>query len=109
MSVISRPDLRRAVFIFQAAGGKSGNRALLAAIIGQAALDLADGDHGAAAYFLSDLYRGHLQYLDLPDDLLPAGVTAADLRALANGRPKIGPVEPQKRAGITRGRTDAMC
>ena len=74
---------RRAVTTFQGAAGKAGGgRALLVAIIGQAALDLAEGDRGAAAYFLSDLYRGHLQQLGLSDDMLPDGVTHAELRAL---------------------------
>ena len=76
-------DWRRAVTTFQGATGKAGDgRALLVAIIGQAVLDLAEGDDGAAAYFLSDYYRGHLQRLGLSDDLLPAGVTHIELRAL---------------------------
>lgn len=80
-------DWRRAVTAFQGAAGKAGGgRALLVAIIGQAALDLAEGDRGAAAYFLSDYYRGHLQQLGLSDDLLPDGVTAADLLKLAGRR-----------------------
>ena len=89
--VMPRPHWRRAVTTFQATAGKAGERALLAAVIGQAALDLADGDRGAAAYFLSDYYRGHLQQLGLSDDILPDGVTAADLLKLAGAQPSRRP------------------
>lgn len=82
-----RTQLQRAVAGFQAATDKAGGSALLTAVIGQAALDLAEGDHGAAQYFLSDVYRHHVTLLGLPGDYLPAGVTAADLRALVEVQP----------------------
>lgn len=79
-------DWRRAVKTFQAAAGKTADgRAILVAVIGQAVIDLAAGDRGAAVYFLSDHYRRHLQQLGLSDELLPAGVTRAGLWELVEG------------------------
>lgn len=70
---------------FQASSKKAGPRALLTAIVGQAAADLADGDRGAAAYFLSEQYKHHVSLLGFPADYLPVGVKAADLVALVEG------------------------
>jgi hypothetical protein len=53
----------------------NGPAALIAAVIGTAAIDLATGDEAqrqdAARYFQSRLYAHHLSLLDLPDDLRP--------------------------------------
>lgn len=58
---------------------REGTRALVAAIVAQAAIDLADGRQDAAVYFRSEWYRTHLDVLDLDVNLLPAGITRADL------------------------------
>lgn len=81
-----RSPIRRAIQTFQGQGPE-GPRALVTAIIGRAAADLADGDAGAAAFFLSEDYRHYLGLIGLPADYLPAGVTRADLLKLAAGRP----------------------
>ena len=56
----------------------SGEEGLLVAVILQATKDYQSRDvltRGAAAvYFLSDDYRGHLDWLGLPDDRLPERV-----------------------------------
>lgn len=78
---VQRLRLARAFQTFQGRGSV-GPRALLSAVIATAALDLADGDPAAAAYFLSDLYRHHVTLAGLPADYLPEGVTRADLAAL---------------------------
>lgn len=62
--------------------GAAGPRALLAAVIARAALDLADGDPAAAGFFLSKDYRHYLELIGLPGDYLPDGVTHTELRAL---------------------------
>lgn len=81
-----RSTVGRAFQTFQRQG-PTGPRALLAAVIGRAAVDLAEGDRGAAAYFLSDLYQHHLELIGLSANYLPAGVEAADLLKLADARP----------------------
>lgn len=53
------------------------------AVMGAAAVDLANGDQGAARYFLSDTYKHHLELVGLPAEYLPDGVTRAELLALA--------------------------
>ncbi len=78
---MQRSPLERAFQTFQGQG-PTGPRALLAAVIGRAVLDLADGDKGAALYFLSADYRRHVELIGLPADYLPVGVDAADLAAL---------------------------
>ena len=79
-------DWRRAVAIYQAATGKAGPRALVVAILARAALDLADDDPAAALFFLSKDYWHYLELVGLPADFLPAGVTHAELMALAGSR-----------------------
>ena len=76
-----RSTLGRAFATFQGRR-PTGPRAVLAAVIGQAALDLAAGDVAAAVYFLSNDYRRHVELIGLPAHYLPAGVEAADLAAL---------------------------
>ena len=76
-----RSPLGRAFQTF-AGQGPAGPRALLVAVIGRAALDLAAGDVAAARYFLSDHYRRHVELIGLPADYLPVGVKAADLATL---------------------------
>lgn len=63
--------------------GLNGARGLLVAVVAQATADLAAGDPTAAAYFMSEQYRGHLTWLDLPAEWLPDGVTAADVASLS--------------------------
>lgn len=58
--------------------GLNGSRGLLAAVIALAMAD-ARGPDGilrasARAYFAGDVYRTHLQALDLPDHWLPTGL-----------------------------------
>lgn len=52
-----------------------GERALIAAIIAQAYYDLVQGEVDAGTYFISAIYRHHLELLDLPAHWLPIGVT----------------------------------
>lgn len=56
----------------------NGERGLLAAVIAQAVKDLGSTDEetrrDAYRYLTSDLYKHHLELLDLQPDLLPAGV-----------------------------------
>ena len=78
---VQRLRLARAIQSFQGRG-PVGPRALLSAVIAVAALDVADGDPAAAAYFLSDLYRHHVTLAGLPPDYLPEGVTRADLAGM---------------------------
>ncbi len=56
-----------------AAGRRSatGERGLVAAIVGQAYLDYLDNEPGALDYFGGPVYRHHLQLLGLPGDWLP--------------------------------------
>lgn len=102
-----RSDLGRAFQTF-AGQGPAGPRALLVAVIGRAALDLAAGDVAAAVYFLSNDYRRHVELIGLPADYLPVGVEAADLaalveasgaraRATATGQPSRGPARPRRK------------
>lgn len=76
--------MRRALQTYE---GKhtAGPGSVLLAVIGQAAVDLADQDQAAAAasYFLSPLYRHHVEALGLPGDYLPTGVTRPLLRSIA--------------------------
>jgi hypothetical protein len=76
MSAAWASTMRRSVATYQAAHG-GGARSLLLAVIGAAVLDLADPDQAqaAAGYFLSPLYRHHVEALGLPGDYLPTGVT----------------------------------
>ena len=87
-----KSDIARAIQTFQGQRGR-GPRALFVAVIGAAAVDLANGDAGAARYFLSQDYRQHLELVGLPADFLPEGVTLAGLLALVEGsasrRPQI--------------------
>ncbi len=83
---MGRSTVQRAYQTFQRLG-PTGPRALLSAVIARATVDLAEGDQGAAVYFLSDIYRHHLGLIGLPADYLPAGVEAADLLKLAGARP----------------------
>lgn len=85
-SGMRRSDLSRAFQTFQKGTGSRGPRALLTAVIATAALDVAAGDQGAARYFLSDLYRHHIELVGLSADYLPDGVTLADLAALVEGQ-----------------------
>ena len=78
---VQRLRLARAIQSFQGRG-PVGPRALLSAVIAVAALDVADGDPAAAAYFLSDLYRHHVTLAGLPPEYLPEGVTRADLAGM---------------------------
>ncbi len=80
-----RSDVSRAFQIFQGQRGR-GPRALLVAVMGAAAIDLAKGDPAAARYFLSHNYRHHLELVGLPADYLPEGVTRADLFAMVEGQ-----------------------
>lgn len=73
--------LGRAFQTFQGQG-PTGPRALVTAIIGTAAADLASGDPAAARFFLSKDYRHYLELIGLSADYLPAGVTHAELRGL---------------------------
>ncbi len=91
-------DWQRAMKTFQASSKKAGPRALLTAIVGQAAADLAGGDRGAAAYFLSEQYKHHVSLLGFPADYLPVGVKAADLVALVEGQPS----RPRQRRKMTQ-------
>ena len=75
-----RSTLGRAFQTFQGRG-PTGPRALVTAVIGQAATDLDQGDPAAAGFFLSGHYRHYLELIGLPADYLPAGVDAADLAA----------------------------
>jgi len=89
---MKRSTMGRAFQTFQGQG-PTGPRALVAAIIGRAAVDLADGDKTAAtaaAFFLSDDYRHMMESIGLSPDWLPAGVTRADLLKLAGARPRPG-------------------
>ncbi len=81
-----RSTLGRAFQTFQGRG-PTGPRALVTAVIGRAALDLAAGDAAAAAWFLSDDYRHLMESLGLSPDWLPVGVTRADLLKLTERRP----------------------
>jgi hypothetical protein len=76
MSAAWASTMQRAVSNYQANHG-DGARSLLLAVIGQAVVDLADQDHAqtAAVYFLSPLYRYHVEALGLSADYLPTGVT----------------------------------
>ena len=89
---MKKSGIARAFQTFQGQRGR-GPRALFVAVMGAAAVDLANGDPGAARYFLSETYKHHLELADLPADFLPAGVTRADLLALVEGpasrRPRI--------------------
>ncbi len=91
-----RSTLGRAFQTF-AGQGPAGPRALLVAVIGRAALDLAAGDVAAARYFLSNIYKHHISLWGLPADYLPAGVEAADLAALVEARAR-GQGQPSRRA-----------
>lgn len=73
--------MRRAMQSF-GAGRPNGERALVVAIIGYAARDAADGDAGAARWFLSDGYRWYLELLGLPPEWLPAGLDGAALAGM---------------------------
>ena len=64
------------------AGRPNGERALVVAIIGYAARDAADGDAGAAAWFLSAGYRWYLELLGLPPEWLPEGLDRAALAGM---------------------------
>ena len=77
-------------------------------MIAVAALDVADGDPAAAAYFLSDLYRHHVTLAGLPPDYLPEGVTRADLAGLveaaasrARRATSAGPRRPRRAAAMS--------
>jgi hypothetical protein len=76
MSAAWASTMRRAVSTYQTNHG-GGARSLLLAVIGAAAIDLADPDQAqaAAVYFLSPTYRHHVEALGLPGDYLPTGVT----------------------------------
>jgi hypothetical protein len=50
----------------------TGERALLAAVIGRATDDAVAGCPDARSYFAGHLYRHHLAWLDLDDSMLPA-------------------------------------
>lgn len=54
--------------------GATGPRAMIAAIIAQAALDYKRGDAGAREFFRSAAYRHYLSWLELPTNYLPLGV-----------------------------------
>ena len=67
-------------------GNMSGAAALVAAIIGQAAID-AQGDdtalkHDALAYFRSPVYQHHLTSLGLAEGMLPRGMETAVIETL---------------------------
>ena len=89
---MQKSNISRAFQTFQGQRGR-GPEALFVAVMGAAAVDLANGDQGAAQYFLSDTYRHHLELVGLPAEYLPDGVTRADLLALVEGpalsRPRI--------------------
>lgn len=70
---MARNQIGRALQSFSV-NGPTGERALVAAIIGYAARDALDGDAGAAAWLLSDGYRFYLELLGLPPEWLPAGL-----------------------------------
>lgn len=100
-----RTELGRAFQSFQGRG-LVGPRALLSAVIATAALDLDRGGgpaRSAARYFLSDLYRGHLAWLGLPPDFLPAGVARSDLAALAGASSTRPPRPCRKMSHIATG------
>lgn len=80
-----KSDIARAFQTFQGQRGR-GPRALLVAVMGAAAVDLANGDAGAARYFLSQDYKKHLELVGLPADFLPAGVTTVELVELVEGQ-----------------------
>ena len=103
---VQRLRLARAIQSFQGRG-PVGPRALLSAVIAVAALDVADGDPAAAAYFLSDLYRHHVTLAGLPPDYLPEGVTRTDLAGLveagasrARRAMSAGPRRPRRAAAM---------
>ena len=99
-------ELRRAMQSF-GAGRPNGERALVVAIIGYAARDAADGDAGAARWFLSDGYRWYLELLGLPPEWLPAGLDGAALagmvEAAASRRARLSPAGAATPSGPGRG------
>lgn len=105
--VMRRSTLGRAFQTF-AGQGPAGPRALLVAVIGRAALDLAAGDVAAARFFLSKDYRHYLELIGLSADYLPAGVTHAELLKMTSSttRPRECRKMPQNVAlqqGATNG------
>jgi hypothetical protein len=84
MSAAWASNMRRSIATYQADHG-DGARSLLLAVIGAAVLDLADPDQAqaAAVYFLSPLYRHHVEALGLPGDYLPTGVSWSLLARIA--------------------------
>lgn len=70
---MARSTMARALQTFSV-NNPTGERALVAAVIGYAARDALDGDAGAAAWLLSDGYRFYLELLGLPPEWLPAGL-----------------------------------
>ena len=81
MGMARRSELGRALQTY-AAGKATGERALVAAVIGYAARDALDGDAAAAAWFLSDGYHWYLGLLGLPLDWLPKGLDRANLAGM---------------------------
>ena len=81
MGMARRSELGRALQTY-AAGKATGERALVAAVIGYAARDALDGDAAAAAWFLSDGYHWYLGLLGLPADWLPKGLDRATLAGM---------------------------
>ena len=103
---MARNRIGRALQSFSARG-PTGERALVAAVIGYAARDALDGDAGAAAWLLSDGYRWYVELLGLPPEWLPAGVTRADLAGMvetaASRRARLSPAGAATPRGPRRG------
>ena len=90
------------------AGRPNGERALVVAIIGDAARDAADGDAAAAAWFLSDRYRWYLSLLGLPSEWLPTGLDGGRLAGMVEGAAVAGggcsTVEPTRAGNVSERR-----